>query len=461
MPPKTQAALDSLLRSHAPVLNGPDSGSASADVTRPSSVLDATAVTGDASLDIGDDQLPDLELDNFFSPPTEPDKGKGKDTAPPPTTPPPVEERAQPEASTSGHSAPPHPFFRAAGFVPGETVLPSRSTKGQKLQHQHLDSLCAATARLDDRVYSMGKDVGEITDFIPVMQAQINELEVGSHITPQLTQADMEAIADIMTEREGHAIPSLVSATNTLTQNHNGAMGVLKQIDARVFSLENAAPMAAHVQCIHQLEATVKTLASTVAALQARLDGTSVPAVSTPVPPTAVAAPAAPTAFAPPVVPPGPNSPPPIPALAGVDPSLLIAGSKRAREEDADDVRNVRQRAAAVAVPDAFVWTPANPATTVTAPPSGIVSTNTATATAPPWNVDAQGRTNVHKDMSSLFRTVLPSAGRIEFGNCRTTRDNYTICIFETPEYADWVIDAWMKADRNKYAPITAEHPKA
>ncbi|KAF7363113.1 hypothetical protein MVEN_00663700 [Mycena venus] len=95
-----------------------------------------------------------------------------------------------------------------------------------------------------------------------------------------------------------------------------------------------------------------------------------------PAPPTAVAAPAPLTTFAPPPAPPAPNSAPPIPALAGVDPSALnaviqlLAGSKRACEEDGvDDVRSVRQRAAeAVAVPDVFVWTPASAATT---PPFG------------------------------------------------------------------------------------------
>ncbi|KAF7363112.1 hypothetical protein MVEN_00663600 [Mycena venus] len=81
MPQNAQAALDSLLQSQAPAPNGPDSGSGSANVTRPSSVLDTAAVTGDASFDIGDDQQPDLALDAFFSPPAELDKGKGKDTS--------------------------------------------------------------------------------------------------------------------------------------------------------------------------------------------------------------------------------------------------------------------------------------------------------------------------------------------------------------------------------------------
>ncbi|KAK7050320.1 hypothetical protein R3P38DRAFT_2863159 [Favolaschia claudopus] len=488
IPPQVQNELQTLLTTQPPAPSPPAGDSRDA----PQEPL----------IDLDDSQDIDPEVDSFLAASDDP-KGKGKGKELPSPSPPP-----SPSVPSSSGSTKTHPFFKLAGFTPGHTPL-HRNTKDGSLFRKQLDGLCSATAQLEDKTYGLYRDVMELGDSIPAALAQIEEYKKAPQ-KPALTPAELSYVADDVAARTGYAVPTLVDASNTLTKNQAAAMEILKQIDQRVYALETAQDKR-----IRELEAQVATLTTTLTALEGRL--------ATPRAPDAPALAPPPLIPPPPAVVTVPGLGDIDPAVVAGVAQFISANitAKRAREEAADDpTRVVRQRfepsVTPVAVPPAFNWTPASavatpPAAPPLAPPSAPMPAPAAQrppsapsympppsapmpapaahrppplpappAQRPPpdparemlfgpakFTKDTMGRVAPKVDVLSFYKAVLPNLDlkTVKFHTRppdeRELKSTYTVCMFETAEWANWMIGNWMSAERGMYSSITAKHPKA
>ncbi|KAJ7018638.1 hypothetical protein C8F04DRAFT_1277422 [Mycena alexandri] len=260
-----------------------------------------TAAKNASAADFSDsDDEPDAfgpELESYFNGVGDKGKGKGKVPPAPPTPPPPTKISADgsvisDSAVTSGSgSNSQHPFSRAAKFRLGEASV--SKTKDSKALHTKCDGLLSAGMMLDDKVYQMGVELGELIDCasfnsytcariiknsaaIPAMQTQIAEVvDAGIHAPPPTAQAvaayiDVDAIAERVRSREDDAINSLVRSNNKLSDNFRHTMAALQEIDSRLAMLpallaritELEAALKATTASVHTAHASITLLAS-------------------------------------------------------------------------------------------------------------------------------------------------------------------------------------------------------
>ncbi|KAJ7473412.1 hypothetical protein FB451DRAFT_1558639 [Mycena latifolia] len=263
--------------------------------------------------------------------------------------------------------------------------------------------------------------------------------------------------------------------SNKHTSNFTQTLAAIDDMNARLRDVENVAPTAAHVARVTQIEAGLNSVQATLQTLMSRvsaLGGSSPPQLAAP----PAAAPSAPAVES---------------DLMDLDPEtlksvvrqFLNANGKRARDDDLDDtIRNVRphtQAASAVVMPTQFTYTaqPALPPlgaplpSLPSAPPSSALPRAPLPTGPPRAKVDPSREvlfgpmlfsdqpSAVKGDMIRLIEKVIPSAGRLNFRLRRAADKNHTICVFESDDIADWIVDQWTATNgkRGEFEVIIAQ----
>ncbi|KAJ7705036.1 hypothetical protein B0H17DRAFT_1126641 [Mycena rosella] len=404
VPAVAQAALASILGS-----------AASAPVTASASAADASSVTNVllSSASTATEEGEEFGLNGLFdsddtSPlesaagPTPsastPTANATSSTVKPKSSAKPKEKGRAQDAESSSSSI--HPLYKAAGFQPGEIKIP---TKFSKADHQgvrdNLDALLSATASIDDRVWRLQGDIGDMGTCTwlnyhsrecaltpPVFSGRFAEVfeAVDARGADALSEQDLSAIAERVANHGDATVGSLVIANNQHVANFGEVAQAVRNLNRRVQGIESAAVLQ-----INALATLVGVLQSTVNALRVTVETLATQAsAATTAPPPAASAPA-PPALAQPL-------PPTITDVDAEQTKLLFlrflaASGKRARDEDLDtSLRSVRPRTEsaqlALVTPPTFVYTstaqPTAFGTTTTAPPA-LAAAPFAPAAAP------------------------------------------------------------------------------
>ncbi|KAJ7019131.1 hypothetical protein C8F04DRAFT_1276660 [Mycena alexandri] len=415
------------------------------------------------------------------------DTARGKQARP--ATPPPL---------PSGSSLPAHSFHVDAGFTTGKLTSKAKFTpKDHNTHREYTSGLLAASTRLYNRVDSITQDVADMSGRasamllpppcflnplpdIPALVAQIQEL----HNTPRATGED-QAIAEVLHSQNAQTVR-------------------LRQTTAAVQDM-NSRTIPALFERVKAVEATIARLEGLLIRLNSTVD-TLVTAAMGPFGPRV--APTAPAAASVPVMTPAPTAPtaPAAPVASTLDTATLdayfAAREKREREEADDTSRNVRPRIQppppAAAAPQSFQPAPptlnapsapppraAPPPIAARAPPrqatrqpaaaAAAAYTPPAPSTAPidpatqvvygphpqPWTRTANGRLNVHGDVSRAILDITPDAATYSFGTkpYGSQHAMYTVLTFATAEIADWVVAVWGETERGTYASTYIVHP--
>ncbi|KAF8174700.1 hypothetical protein K438DRAFT_1848833 [Mycena galopus ATCC 62051] len=332
---------------------------------------------------------------------------------------------------------------------------------------------------------TLTKEVAEFANFIPAIQAQLEEV-TGARGT---------------SNRHDDVIAELLNSHNKLVTNARQSMAAYEDISSRV--------VPGFLARTVRMEGELKRLTSVVETLTTP----TMPAAITPVAAAAVPAAAA--------VVPAPAAVVPALAAAAV-PAAAHSGDedlgsdfqdmvdmyyamkrKRARDDDAA-ARNVRMRTDAVAAAPPTVAPTIPPVAPIAAAPVVLAPAPPAQPTRPPpmhaapprapasapapalpsraprapaivqrpdpacevvfgpvnWNKTHSGSPNVKQDILGLIGVVLPTAAHLTFTTRRYGKhEAYTLVAFATPEIATWVVDNWARAHRDEYPDIYAEHP--
>ncbi|KAJ7268309.1 hypothetical protein C8J57DRAFT_1717122 [Mycena rebaudengoi] len=447
-------------------------------------------------------------------------KAKGKAPAAPPAAPP-----TAPAAGSSKAAI--HAVFNAAGFIPGETEVPKKTSHAfHQAIRDDLDNTLTQLAKTDDKVRALQQETGEMIQRVfptlylheyslktpAVFNAQMDGFadELRVRIADALTQQDIADLADRVSRHGNDTLSDLIHASNKHGENFAASATAIANIGSRVQGLEDTVAVQ-----INQLATSVGFLQSSVDSMRTTIESVAVRVAAAPAlgavvapPPAAVPAPVA-------------------PAIAEIDAEqtrilfkqFLASSGKHAREEDlSDTVRNVRPRAGEAAqptliVPPTFAYTPPVPAPTaaapapITTPPAAPVTPPVAplgppvaaalpappaptahaapprAATRPPPKTDPKcdiifgpltwtkergerGRiVNVKEDVMNVLKVVFKGVYDLSGLRIRTRpveEDGaYTICTFDTPAMADWLVTDWAKANRGTYIHVTATHLNA
>ncbi|KAJ6612420.1 hypothetical protein B0H10DRAFT_1952313 [Mycena sp. CBHHK59/15] len=369
----------------------------------------------------------DLDLEDFFNPPS--NKGKSKASAPGPSaTPaplaPPVLVPTVPvPASPAGPSSTLHPWLKAIGYLPVSKPPKHYGAEEHKANCHDLDTLAAGTARVDDKVSCLMTELAEVLEGVNAhIISIVADISAPSHAAPSRT--------------DNGTINMLVTASNKHTTNLASMAVALCDSLCRIEALEKTA-VTTQSNRVTQLEASVDSLSNVVGVLMGRVSAMSGTADMS--------------------------------AAPGV--SFVNANSERPCEDnETSALQNVWPHvdaAAIVAVPDSFVFThPGN--TPMPPPPHPVVAIAHNMMLAPKplplllcpppsgpprAQIDPACEVhlgpvmwdgNFHHGPCNLVSTILRlSTGAVRFSSCESPDDNTVLCVFESDAVADWFVTMW------------------
>ncbi|KAJ7110255.1 hypothetical protein C8R43DRAFT_962316 [Mycena crocata] len=442
----------------------PAAENALGDIIRSASAADVNAVARGPTA-ANRDESPDPDLKAFFGPPP-PLENPPTAAAPPPAPPPPPPTADEAESSSD---VPVHHIFAAIGCTPGNTPTGKRyNYEDQKLLRAQAESGFTEIAKLDDRLYALSSEVGDMGDWLK------QRLTEGRELTPRQLKLLADLVSKLLSSRDDATLAELVRTSNKQTTNFSGAALAIEDLNKRLAAVENVSPTPSHVTRITQIEATAVSQAATIQTMMAQISALIAGSGYTPSAPVDDAVAMSLDA----------------PSLMAAFQDFLNGNGKRPRD-DADDGANKRQvLASGLAVPPAFSYTPAvatsaPPAASPTAPPAPPPA---APPPAPPtfapaphapapgplhaipdparevifgpvtWYVAPDGKRNIARDVGNLIKRIVPTPTRVNFRVRRAPGNDqsYTIVVFETSAVAEWFVFEWMGKDRGMFAPVTA-----